>query len=243
MLREKIAAYREVRQDRKEAAQEDYDTAPDRPLDELITDDKEILGNQPSLLHSRYRQKTDKIIDKIETAEGKKDTAGLREQYLDHRKNRTDIKIARLQEDLNSSSGAFLSKQIDRQRRQKLKQLQYSQNVRTVQMGKLEHKRQNKPEMLRKEIDAIVKKKIEAMNRKAQRKILREQHSIETHNIAKRAEFLAKITPDQRREIVREAIKLVRKKNIERGLLDPTYDVDDTAAKRKIGGHYARTVE
>lgn len=244
MLHEKIAAYRELRQDRKEAAQLDYDTAPDQPLDDLITDDKEILGNQSNLFYGRYRQKTDKIIDKIETAEGKKDTAGLREQYLGYRKNRTDIKIARLQEDLNSISGSFLSQHIDRQRRQKLKELQRAQNIRTGQIGKLERKRQNKPEMLQKEIDAIVKKKIEAMNRKAQHKILREQHGINSHNIAKRAEFLAKITPDQKRMILREAIKLVRKKNIERGLLDdPTYEVDDTADRRKIGGHYARTVE
>ncbi len=243
MLREKIAAYREVRQDRKEAAQLDYDTAPDRPLDELITDDKEILGSQPNLLQGRYRQKTDKIVDKIETAEDKKDTAGLREQYLDYRKNRINIKIARLQENLNNSSGSFLSKHIDRQRRQKLKELQYGQNIRTGQMSKLERKRQTKPEMLQKEIDAIVKKKIEAMNRKAQRKILREQHGINSHNIVKRADFLAKITPNQKREIVREAIKLVRKRNIERGLLDSIYEVDDTANKRKIGDNYARTVE
>lgn len=244
MLREKITAYREVRQDRKNTAQDDYDNTPDQALDELITDDKEILGNQPNLLHGRYRQKTDKIIDKIETAEDNKDTAGTREKYLDYRKNRIDIKIARLQETLSNSSGSFLSKQIDRQRRQKLKQLQYNQNIRTGQMSKLEKKRQNKPENLQKEIDAIVKKKVDAMQRKAQRKILREQHGIHGYSVVKRAEFLAKITPDQKRVIVREAIKLARKQNIQRGLLDDAaYEVDDTADKRMIGGNYGRTIE
>lgn len=244
MLREKITAYREVRQDRKDAAQDDYDNAPVRPLDALITDDIEILGNQPGLLRGRYRQKTDKIIDKIETAEDNKDAPGTREKYLDYRKNRIDIKIARLQETLNNSAGSFLSKQIDRQRRQKLKQLQYGQGISSGQMGKLEKKRQNKPENLQREIDAIVKKKVDAMQRKAQRKILREQHGVHSYNVVKRAEFLAKITPDQKRVVIREAIKLVRKQNIERGLLDDAaYEVDDSAGKRIIGGNYGRTIE
>jgi hypothetical protein len=53
---------------------------------------------------------------------------------------------------------------------------------------------------------------------------------------------LANLTPQQKKEIVREAILLVRQENIQRGLLDPDYEVDTNARTRDMGEQYERTI-
>jgi len=232
------------RSDRKQEAEDDYSDAPERPLDQLITDDKEILGEKSSLLRGKYRDKADSIVKKIENAEENRDVAGTREKYLKYRNNRTDIKIARLQEKLASSSGSFIAKHIDRQRRLTLENLQYRRKRRTGRIGGLETARKNKLEELRRDIDKLVNAKIDAMHRKAQRKVLKDEHGIDRHNFVKRAEFLAKMSKEDKRKITREAILMVRKKNIEKGVLDATYEVNDAAvSRRNIRGIYERTVE
>jgi hypothetical protein len=232
------------RSDRKQEAEDDYSHALERPLDQLITDDKEILGEKSSLLRGRYRNKADKIVKEIENAKDKTDVAGTREKYLKYRNDCTDIKIARLQEKLANSSGSFIAKHIDIQRRLTLENLQYRKKRRTSQIGGLETARQDKPEDLRKNIDKLVDAKIDAMYRKAQRKVLKDEHGIERHNFVKRAEFLAKISNKDKQKIMREAILIVRKKNIEKGVLDASYEVNGEAVnKRKIRGLYERTVE
>jgi hypothetical protein len=168
----------------------------------------------------------------------------MREKYLRYRNNRTDIKIARLQEKLASSSGSFIAKHIDRQRRLTLENLQYSRKRRIGQINTLEQNRQSKPEELRKEIDKLVNAKIDAMHRKAQRKVLKDEHGIDRHDFVKRTEFLAKMSKEDKQKITREAILMVRKKNIEKGVLDATYEVNDAAVnKRNIKGIYERTIE
>ncbi len=230
--------------DRKQEAEDDYSDAPERPLDQLITDDKEILGERPSPLRVSYRDRADSIVKKIEKAEENRGVAGTREKYLKYRNNSTDIKIARLQAKLANSSGSFIAKQIDRQRQLTLENLQYRKKRRTGQINILEQKRQDKPEELRKEIDKLVNAKIDAMHRKAQRKVLKDEHGIDRYNFVKRAEFLAKISKEDKQKITREAILMVRRKNIEKGMLDATYVVNDAAVnKRNIGGSYERTVE
>ncbi len=232
------------RSDRKQEAEDDYSDAPERSLDQLITDDREILGEKSSLLRVKYRDKADRIVNKIGKAEQNTDVAGKREKYLKYRNNRTDIKIARLQEKLANSSGSFIAKQIDRQRRLTLENLQYRKKIRTRQIGGLETARKDKPEKLRKDIDKLVNAKIDAMHRKAQRKVLKDEHGIDRHNFVKRSEFLAKMSKEDKQKITREAILMVRKKNIEKGVLDATYEVNDAAEnKRDIGGIYERTVE
>jgi len=231
------------RSDRKQEAEDDYNNALERPPDKLITDDKEILGEKSSLLRGKYRDKADRIVKKIENEENR-DVAGTREKYLKYRNNRTDIKIARLQEKLASSSGSFIAKHIDRQRRLTLENLQYRRKRRTSQIGGLETARKDKPEELRRDIDKLVNAKIDAMHRKAQRKVLKDEHGIDRHNFVKRAEFLAKMSKEDKQKITREAILMVRKKNIEKGVLDATYEVNDAAVnKRNIRGIYERTVE
>ena len=79
------------------------------------------------------------------------------------------------------------------------------------------------------------------MYRKAQRAEMRKQ-GIGKHNFVKRAEFLAKITPEERKKITREAILLARRSNIQHGRLDADYKVDETLDTRKVDT-YERTVE
>lgn len=270
MIREKISAYRESKLDRKAMANADFIYArhnPDvleqnRPLDALKTDDKEILGqNKDRLFKDRYRKVADIIEQRIEKAEerviSKDDTLDQqkqkkyrREKYLEYRNNRTDIKITRLKNKLENSNGSFLARQIDRQRRQKLQQLEFVQKLHTSQLGRLEQKRQNKPEELRKKIDKMVEKKVNAMYRKELRKrrlIEQGEKGIGNYNVAKRtahkAEFIAKMKPEDKMKIVREAILLARRQSIEKGRLDMNYEVDNTLdddKTRQVTEHYGR---
>lgn len=217
----------------------DYVHQPERDIDNLRTDATEILGEKPGLLMGRYRRKTNDILEKIDKAEDKKDVPGTREKYLAYRSNRTQVKIDRTKEKISSSSDSFLSRQINRQRRQKVEALTTKGKILSRAGNKLEAARTGKPERLQKKIDEYVKKKVDAMYRKARRQEM-QKHDIGKVNFVKRAEFLAKLTPEKKKEIVREAILLARKKNIESGRLDATYGVDDTLSTRKVGD-YERT--
>ncbi len=241
--RDAVQSYFEERKIRKEEAKTDYEwQRRNRDLDDLRTDVVETLGEEPGLFRKRYKWKAERIEKKITKAEGRVNEPGLRERILKYRENRTDVKIARLKGKLKNSSGSWLAKHIDRQRRQKLDNLKY--NKRRFAGGLSEHKkkRRGRPEELRKEIDKLIKKKVDAQYRKAQRKILKERHDIGILNPVKRADFLAKMTDRDKKEIIREAILLVRKKNIKKGLLDAYYDVDESLATRKIGEEYERTI-
>lgn len=248
MLREKFTAHQEAKQARKDEAQADYEAAQltldvDRPLDALVTDDKEILGQKSEqLFRDRYRNKTDSIVRKIGKAETNIDNKGLREQYLDFRTNRVNIKIARVEEKLANTPDSFLMKYINNGRRFRLRELQHSRRVISNSASHLETKRQNKPESLQKKIDDLVKKKVDAMYKKAQRKEMRE-NGIEAHNFVARAEFLAKMSPDTKKKIAREAILLARKKSIEKGTLDASHTVDQTLNMRKVVNEYGRVIE
>lgn len=269
MAFERILASREAKQDRKTAAAGDFLNArydihkldQERPLDALKTDDKEILGESKELSHflrDRYRYVTDAIEKRIEKAEERVIESGdtvdqkeqkkyRREKYLDYRNNRIDIKIARLQDSITNSSGSFLANQINRQRRQSLAQLQYLKKVHTNQLGKLDQQRQSKPEELRKKVDQIVKRKIDAMYRKELRKrrlLDQDQKGIGKYDLTKRvihkAEYISKMQPNEKKKIVREAILLARKQNIEKGRLAVDYHIDDAHNSRKVTEHYER---
>lgn len=234
----------EVRRARKEVAQNDYDaTRADvdtlRPTKELRTDVTEVLGERRGLFDDGYRRKADALIKKVETAKDRSDHIGTREAFVRHRKNVTELKIQRVQAKLNDGSDGFAA----RQRRMKLQNLEYGQKMRKSTIDKLEGRRQSKPEHMQKKIDEVVQKKIKSMMKLAERKILREQHGVGAHNRRKRAEVLVGMTPEQKQHIVREAILLVRKQNIARGVLDDVYDVDPKAKTRQVEGHYDRVIE
>lgn len=232
----------EESQQRREAAQDDYDNAPERDLDDLRTDDREILGEVSGFIRGRARKKTDKIMERLGSAEASVDTPGLHEQVTKFRDDRTKAKIDRIQAKIDSSPNSFLARQINHQRRISIQNLQQKRKVFGNHMAKHETKRRTKPEEMQKKIDSLVQKKIDAKWRKAQRKHLREEENIGRLNRMRRAEFLANMSPEDRRKITLEAIKLVRKQNIEKGRLDPTHSVDDDAETRGIN-EYGRTVE
>lgn len=242
MLREKITAHIEARQLRHQEAQDDYDMAVRSP-DELVTDDKEILGTKAgSFLRNRYRYQADLLTEEIETAEANKDVPGIREKYIKYRDNRATIQSARIQRKIDNSSNSFFSAQINRQRRFKLKQLQYSKKVYADRAGALESKRINKPEKLQKKVDELIRNKVDAMYRKAQREEMRAR-GIGRHNIMKKAEFVAKMTPELKKKIATEAVLLIRKRNIEKGHLDSSHTVDTSLTERKVTNEYGRTIE
>lgn len=242
MIKEKFTQHREEVRARKVDAKLDYLTAPERDLSDLKTDDKEILGQQPGLLHGRLRSKTDQIMEKIEDAEADLGQKSTREKYHEYQNSRIDNKIARLERKLDNSSGSFFAKQIDRQREQTVKFLKNNKRSHNFVIGNIQKKRENKPEELQKEIDRIVDNRIEAMKRKAQRKKMREQN-IGPLNFVSKEHFIASLNETEKRKIYREAILLTRKKNIEVGILDVGYQVDDSLETRKIGDYYERTIE
>lgn len=248
MIREKLIAHQEARQARKDEAALDYESAQatldqERPIDNLLTDDKEILGEKSEhLFRDRYRRKADNIMNKVEKAESNIDTKGMRERYVGYRINRTDIKIARVEEKLARSSDSFLMKYVNNGRRYKLNELKHSKQVLSRSSSTLETKRRAKPEELRKKIDEHVKKKVDAMYKKAQRQALRAE-GIKAHNFVKKTEFIAKLAPDEKKKIVREAMLLVRKNNIEKGRIGSSLGVDTGLSTRKVTNEYGRTIE
>lgn len=237
----------EVRRARKEVAQNDYDaTRADvdtvRPIDKLRTDVTEVLGERKGVLEGGYRRKADSLVKKVESSEARKDKVGMREAFIRHGKNKTELKIQRVEAkiDAGAKDNGFLA----RQRNAKLKQLQYNQKVRSNAIKKLETNRLKKPEKNQKKIDELVQKKIQSMMRKAERKVLQREHGIGRFERRKRTEKLVNLSPEEKRRIVREAILMVRRQNIERGVLDDTYRVDDTTTNtRPVGKDYARIIE
>jgi len=242
-LKQSINTYRQERHQRKQDALIDYAHNPSpRPLDDLKTDDKEILGeHSDAFFRDRYRRKTDSIVEKIGKAEDKKDIPTVRENFMSYRNNRAQVKIDRINAKIDSSSNSFLSRQINRQRRQTVNVLATKNKIRSHTIGKIEAKRKARPEELQKKIDNYVKEKVDAMYRKALRREMR-RHDVGRLNPMKRAEFLAKVTPELRKQLTRQAILNVRKNNIKKGRLGMDYRVDNTLDTRKVGD-YGRTIE
>lgn len=238
-----VEDYFEDRQQRKEDAENDYEQQKQYPrdLDPLRTDAVEILGENPRMLRGRFRKQADKLEEKADKLENNPKEPGIRERILKWRANRTKIKIDRLRGKLKEGGW----KSNDRVRAAKLKDLELKQNRLKKDISERASRRREMPEKLRKKIDEYVQKKVKAMDRKARRKILREE-GIEWYDFEEKAEFLANLSDAEKKRIAREAILLVRKKNIEKGLLEPAHSVDQAAPQdkvRKVGDHYERVAQ
>lgn len=233
-----------VQQARAHEAQQDYAAEKQKPreLDTLRTSATEILGAHSNLLHGRYRKAAEKLERQLPHAEAAKGRKSLPEDLLQYRNDRAKLKMDRIQDKINRSGDGFWARQVNRQRHQTVKKLAYGRKMREATAKKLEENRLSKPEEIRKKIDELVSKRVEAMRRKAERNVLREQYGVTKRNHIKRANILANMTPTQKKEIIREAILLVRKRNIQLGLLEPDYKVDETANTRMIEGQYERTI-
>lgn len=231
----------EVRRAQKRVAEQDYVDAQatidvDRPIDKLRTDVTEVLGERTGILEGHYRRRADSLLEKVAGAEDHKDTPGAREAFIRHRKNILELKAERVQAKLIAKPTGFMA----RQREATLENIQYRQKVQTHTISKLEGRRTGKPERLQVKIDELINKKIKAMRRKAERTVLR-KHGVDVRNRHKRIDALAHLTTEQKRQIVREAILLVRRENISHGRLDESYQVDGTLDARRVGDKYERT--
>lgn len=248
MLRRNFNKITPSGRDRNEQAALDYEALPVRPIDELITDDKEILGSHArGLFRDRARKQADTLVEKIDRAEDAKDTVTKREKYLEARSNFTKVRIDKLTARIENSPDNILTRPLNGWRREKLHDLQLKNKKRAKSAGKAEKKRQEKPEALQRKIDELVKKKIDALHKKAQR-IELSRNGIKRYNVVKRTEFLAKLSPEDKKRIKREAIRQVRKKNIELGRLGREYSVDDVTDEnnvdiRKVTDDYGRIIE
>ncbi len=227
-----------------EAAKANIETdAPDaRRVETLRTDITETLGSRSGILRGQYRRTADKLLDAQQVAEERAAKPGFIEQRRIHSLDKAQLKIERLQERIDGSPNTFLSRQINRQRRQKIKELEYKKKIRGSQAATLEAKRQQKPEEIKKRIDYLVQQKLEAKRRKATRIYLREQHGVSWYDRKRRTEVLVKLSEPEKRAIMREAILLVRRENIRNGSLDPAYEVDETAPIHSLN-HASRVDE
>jgi flagellar biosynthesis GTPase FlhF len=246
MMREKINNFRAEKQARKLDAHFDYekshiDIEVSRPINTLRTDATEILGSSRGLLRGHYARATENINKKISKAERNVNEKSVREKYLQLRDEQTMAKIDRVQAKIDNSRDTFISRQVNNQRRQKVAALSRKRKILAYQSGNIERKRVNKPEELQKKIDAYMRKRIDAIYKKALRHEMSQQ-GYSRYDIIKRTEFVSRLTREERKEIAREAILLVRKNNIEAGTLSADYVVDDTLPTRKID-HYERTLE
>lgn len=242
MIRRSLNKLTTAGRERNTNAYDDYNNPSTRGLDNLRTDITESLGANPSMFAGRYRRKTNAITEKISAAESNVDKVSVRERYLEYRNDRATVKADRLQQKINNSPDTFWSRQINRQRRQTIEGLQRKSKYRNNTIAGIETKRRKKPEELQKQIDKLIRKKVDAQRRKAERIVMKREAGIGLFNPAKKAKFLADITPEQKQKIVREAILLVRKSNIESGVLEPSHEVDSTADTRSIGREYHERV-
>lgn len=259
MIRRNLNKLTSEGRQRNQEADVDYENAPDsQPLETLLTDDREILGThaRQGMFRDTARKKADKLVEKIDHAEEVQDVVTIREKYFEARRNFTQTRINKLTDkSIDSIDDNFFTQRLKAWRREKLKDLKAVNEKRTKFMGKIEKTRLEKPERLRQKIDLMVKKKVDAMYRKAQRVELRRK-GIGWRDQVKRAEFLAKLTPQDKKRIVGEAIAQARKKSIELGRLDRDYSIDtidvdddgndlnyDDIDIRKVTDDYGRIVK
>lgn len=248
MLKRNLNKFTSTGRERNQQADADYDTMPMRSIDELLTDDKEVLGDHArGLFRDTARKKADKLIAGAQQAETVVNIKTTREKYLEARSNFTQVRIDKLKARIDNSPDNIFTRPLNNWRREKLHDLRAKNKKRSGALAEAQNKRLEKPEALRKEVDELVKKKVDAMYRKAQR-IELHNRGIKRHNFVRRQEFLATLSPSDKKRIVGEAIRQARKKNIEHGRLSSGYEVDDVANEndvdiRKVTNSYGRVVE
>jgi hypothetical protein len=224
--------------------------APERPLDKLITDDKEILG-QSRYLRREMSQTTRNTMNAVD-----KDLLQLRElnpltttrdSYLAYRRNRIAAKIERLERKAAASPDTLLGRHRKRttemfKKRQAWREGQIKNRSRNkvTRSEKLTKRVEKRDEKFQAQVDMYVNKKIEAMRRKEIRNRLKEE-KIGRFDVSERNRFLAKLPAETKKRITREAILAVRESNIKKGKLQPGYNYsyvyDKKQPKRKVNDY------
>ncbi len=209
-----------------------------------ITDAKEILGSKFSIGNGISYLRNNRLESLVEKADSKTKQKGLRENLLLDSVNKRKRKIDRLQRKIDGSPDSFFSTYINHQRKQSINNLERRRGYELKYTTKLEVKRENKPEELRKKIDQIIDRKVQAQVRKVERKHAKEasgDSKVATSRLS-RSEFLANLTKEQKVAITKEAIAVIREKNIKKDILDEDYPVGigEETKIRTIGGDYER---
>lgn len=226
-------------------------TAPERDLDNLITDDQEILGHSGGL----SKDMREGTKDAMNAADGRltalrqtNPASKLRDAYLAYRRDRIAGKVDRLERLISENPTSRSSKRRQKElemfrKRHKWREGQIEKRgKKAVNRGeKFTHRITKRNEKFQEQVDKYITDKVEAMRRKEQRKLMKRE-GVSKLNPAERARFLANLPPETKKRLTREAILAVREKNIKQGKLDWLYGVDETKDVRKVGS-YGRTVE
>ena len=247
---EKFKQILETRNERAVEAARDRENAPERPLDELVVDDQEILGQSVHLRSSVYEgaKNTVNSLDKQFTrVRNENPAAKARDTYLSYRKDRIGLKIERLEHQITKDPTSRQGKRRQKELEMFKKRLEWREgqsnkreNKYTTRTEKYTKRSTNREKEQKEQVDKYIAKKIEAMRRKEARKLLKSE-GIGRLSVIERNKYLATMPTEAKKRLLREAILSVREANIRKGKLDHEYQVDESKPKRKIG-HYERTV-
>lgn len=232
----------------------DRATAPERDLDDLITDDQEILGHSGTL-GKDMREGTRDVMNTVDkmyvSARNLNPASKLRDSYLTFRRDRLTRKVEELEQKVSTGPDTFLNRRqkarlemLKNRREWKNRLLEKRDKKYTARAEKLGVRAGKRSEKFQQQVDKYIAGKIEAMRRKEQRKLLKEHGFGRTSRAlspVERARFLANLPPDTKKRLTREAILAVREQNIKKGKLDWLYEVDETKDTREVGS-YGRTV-
>lgn len=226
-------------------------TAPERNLDNLITDDQEILGQSGSLrreLRDGTKGAMNTVDKHLARLRNTNPLSKTRDAYLAYRRDRIAGKVDRLErlvaENPTSRLGKRRQKELEMfRKRHKWREGQIEKRgKKAINRGeKVTNRITKRNEKFQEQVDKYIADKVEAMRRKEQRKLMKRE-GISRLNPAERARFIANLPAETKKRLTREAILAVREKNIKQGKLDWLYDVDETKDVRKVGS-YGRTVE
>lgn len=225
--------------------------APERDIDHLITDDQEILG-QSTHLRRKLRQGTKDTMNAVDqhtqALRRLNPASKLRSAYLTYRRHRIALKVDRLEQLVTTNPNSVLNKRREKELDMFKKRLKWRDNQIgerhkkfTDRRVKASKRHTERTEKFQDQIDKYITKKIEAMRRKEQRKLLKTE-SISHLSPGERAKYLAELPAETKKRLTREAILAIREKNIRKGKLDWLYEVDVEKDRRDMG-NYERTVE
>ncbi len=224
-----------------------------RSTEKLVTDDTEILGESPSVkteFHAKAKDATQTLDKTITEARVHSPLRSWRTSRIESSRDHYKRKVDRLQRKIDLHPNSLLNKwrksELDTfQKRVSWRNKKLAKHAGKVEKIQTKHDNRSKKrnEALKKRVDYYVDKKIEAMRRKEERKLLRKEGITARGPLDKkdRVRFLANLPEDQRKAITRAAILEVRRENIRRGKLDATYEVDESQKTRKIND-YERTI-
>lgn len=223
--------------------------APERDLDQLITDDQEILG-QSIHLGREMSHGTKSVMNAMDrqlaSLRQKNPGSKLRDAYLSYRRDRIALKIDRLERLVTTNPESRLNKRRKKEldmfkKRLKWREGQIENRFKkaTSRTEKAATRLTGRDEKLQQQIDKYVASKVEAMRRKEERKLLKRE-GVSKLNPAERARFIANLSAETKKRLTREAILAVREENIRKGKLDWLYEVDTEKDRRDVGT-YERT--